>query len=95
MTLKVKAKVRDVFKIFVEMNTDTLCLTPKNHFNKALMSDAQLFSGERPLDHIESDGTLYLGISRHATCTTVGDCNVEFEYDGELPEIPEEYVHDY
>ncbi len=84
---KIEGKVGDVFSVFTETSTDTLCLTPKKEFNKNLIVNPEIFRGEIRLSHVENGGTLYLGISKHATCTTVKDCSVVFHYNGELPDI--------
>ncbi len=84
---KFKGKVGDVYSVFTETQTDTLCLTPKSEFNKNLIRDPKISRGDVDIDYVENSGTLYLGISKYATCASVQDCNLSFDYDGELPEI--------
>ncbi len=87
MSSKFSGKVGDVYSVFTETNTDTLCLTPKGDFNKNFIKEPKIYRGDVELDHTEYDGTLYLGISKYATCTSVKDCRIEFDYDGELPDV--------
>ena len=84
---KFKGKVDDVYSVFTETNTDTLCLTPKGDFNKNFINDPKVYRGEIEIDHMEQGGSLYIGISKYATCTSVQDCRVEFDYNGELPDL--------
>ncbi|MCB1591507.1 MAG: hypothetical protein KDI90_03545 [Alphaproteobacteria bacterium] len=84
---KFEGLVKDAYSVFTETNTGTLCLTPRREFNKWGIKNPQVFRGDIPLEHVQRDGTLYLPITKHATCTSVGDCRVTFEYEGELPEV--------
>ncbi len=84
-----ETKVKDVYKIFIFPDDGLMQLTPKKDFEEALGKNTprkpKILSGEVLLDSTEENGTQYILISKHATCTTIGDCRVVLDEGTSLP----------